>query len=54
MFQFLVDNIVLVVVAIASGVMLAWPLISKRTMGATVNNEETIEFINKIQARRYR
>lgn len=50
MFQFLVDNIVLVLVAITSGGMLAWPLISKRTMGATVTNEETIEFINKKNA----
>lgn len=50
MFQFLIDNVVLVVVAIASGAMLAWPLISKRTMGATVTNEETIEFINKKNA----
>lgn len=50
MFQFLIDNIVLVAVAVVSGGMLAWPMVAQRKMGAAVSNEVAIEFINKKNA----
>ncbi len=50
MFQFLIDNIVLVAVAVVSGGMLVWPMVAQRKMGAAVSNEVAIEFINKKNA----
>lgn len=50
MFEFLIDNILLVFVVLASGGMLLWPSIAKKTQGPSLNNEQAIEYINKKNA----
>lgn len=50
MLSFIIDNFLLIAVALMSAGMLAWPYISKQKMGATVTNEELIQFINKKDA----
>ena len=50
MFEFLLDNIVLVAVILVSGAFLLEPVIRKRSMGPSLSNEEAIDYINKKNA----
>ena len=50
MIEFLIDNILLVFVVVASGGMLLWPTIAKKTQGPSLDNDQAIEFINKKNA----
>ncbi len=50
MFEFLLDNILLVAVVLISGAFLLEPYIRKRSMGPSLNNEEVIDYINKKNA----
>ena len=50
MFDFLLDNILLVAVVFISGAFLLEPYVRKRSMGPSLNNEEVIDYINKKNA----
>ena len=50
MFEFLLDNILLVAVVFISGAFLLEPYVRKRSMGPSLNNEEVIDYINKKNA----
>ena len=50
MFEFLLDNILLVAVVFISGAFLLEPYVRKRSMGPSLNNEEVIDYINKKKA----
>ena len=50
MFEFLLDNIVLVAVVLSSGAFLLEPYIRKRSLGASLTNDEAIDYINKKNA----
>ena len=50
MFEFLIDNILLVFIVLASGGMLIWPAIAKKTQGPSLDNDQAIEYINKKNA----
>ena len=50
MFEFLLDNILLVAVVVISGAFLLEPYVRKRSMGPSLNNEEVIDYINKKNA----
>ena len=50
MFEFLLDNILLVAVVLISGAFLLEPYVRKRSMGPSLNNEEVIDYINKKNA----
>ena len=49
-FDFLLDNIVLVAVILVSGGFLLEPVIRKKNMGPRLSNEEAIDYINKKNA----
>jgi len=49
-FEFLLDNILLVAVVFISGAFLLEPYVRKRSMGPSLNNEEVIDYINKKNA----
>ena len=49
-FDFLLDNIVLVAVILVSGGCLLEPVIRKKNMGPSLSNEEAIDYINKKNA----
>ena len=49
-FDFLLDNIVLVAVILVSGGFLLEPVIRKKNMGPSLSNEEAIDYINKKNA----
>jgi rhodanese-related sulfurtransferase len=48
--NFLLDQWVLVLAAITSGGLLAWPLISRGTQGGKVNPTEAVRLINREKA----
>jgi rhodanese-related sulfurtransferase len=48
--KFLLDQWVLVLVAAASGGLLAWPLVSRGTQGGKVNASEAVRLINREKA----
>ena len=50
MIEFLLDNILLVVIVLASGAMLLWPMVSSKTMGPVLDNDQAIEYINRKNA----
>ena len=50
MFEFLLDNILLVAVVFISGAFLLEPYVRKRSMGPSLNNEEVIDYINEKNA----
>jgi rhodanese-related sulfurtransferase len=48
--KFIVDNMMLVLVAVASGAMLLWPLVRKGTGGPWVGTARAVELINREDA----
>lgn len=48
--SFVTENIVLIAIAFASGAMLMWPIIMKRTAGASVDTLGATRLINDTQA----
>lgn len=48
--QFIIDNIFLFAVALASGAMLLWPLVRARTAGPSVTSLEATRLINSKNA----
>ena len=44
--KFVTENIVLISVAIISGVMLFWPMVSRRLMGATLDHLAATRMVN--------
>lgn len=47
---FVTENIILIAIAFASGAMLLWPMIMKRTAGASLNTLGATRMINDTQA----
>jgi rhodanese-related sulfurtransferase len=47
---FVTENIILLAIAFASGAMLLWPMIMKRTAGASLNTLGATRMINDTQA----
>ena len=47
---FITENIILIAIAFASGAMLLWPMIMKRTAGASVDTLGATRLINDTQA----
>ena len=50
MAQFVVDNFVLILLALVSGGMLFWPMFSKRSGESRVNTAEAVMLINREKA----
>jgi rhodanese-related sulfurtransferase len=48
--KFVMDNIYLVVVALVSGAMLAWPFVRRTTGGPRVSASDAVQLINKHDA----
>jgi rhodanese-related sulfurtransferase len=48
--KFVTDNILLIVIALASGTMLIWPLLRRGGGGASVNTLEATQMINRQDA----
>jgi rhodanese-related sulfurtransferase len=48
--KFIVDNILLVMVAVVSGAMLLWPLVRKGSGGPWVSTARAVELINREDA----
>ena len=48
--SFITENIVLIAIAFASGAMLLWPMIMKRTAGASLDTLGATRMINDTQA----
>jgi rhodanese-related sulfurtransferase len=48
--KFLLDQWVLVLAAIASGALLAWPILNRGTQGGKVNVTEAVRLINREKA----
>src|SRR5262245_61126374 len=48
--KFIVDNMLLVVVAVVSGAMLLWPLVRKSSGGPWVTTARAVELINREDA----
>ncbi len=44
------DNLLLIVVALGSGLMLAWPMIQRSRAGGTVNTTEAVQLMNQKHA----
>jgi rhodanese-related sulfurtransferase len=51
--KFLVDNFVLILLAVVSGGMLFWPMFSKRAGESRVNTTEAVMLINVSEAKEY-